>query len=123
MLDLEKPTWATPVRVMILASASAAWYDTTDAERREAVLPRFREILSSWARSGARLIGSFDDDFFMVGTPTSLPNSMYMLYEIDDVSRVVDMLHMLRQTERGVRLDKYIRMEARLGRPVYLLDN
>ena len=59
----------------------------------------------------------------MVGKPVSLQNSMYMIFEVDEIGSVVDMLHLLRTTENGVRLDKYIRMEARVGRPLYLLDN
>jgi hypothetical protein len=123
MVEDDKPAWTNPVRVLIMASASSAWYEASDSDHTEQLLPRFRAILHSWTTAGARLVGSFDDDFFMVGKPVSLQNSMYMLFEVDDISIVVDMLHQLRTTENGVRLDKYIRMEARVGRRLYLLDN
>jgi hypothetical protein len=59
----------------------------------------------------------------MVGKPESLANSMYMLFEVENIATVVDMVDMFRQVERGVRLDKFIRIEARVGRRLFLLEN
>jgi hypothetical protein len=122
MSEFARPVWAEPVRVLIVGSANAAWYDASESERTTEILPRFEAILSRWTESGARLIGSFDDDLFMVGRPESFTNSMYMLFDVENVATVVEMVHMFREVDRGVRLDKFIRIEARLGRRLFLLD-
>jgi hypothetical protein len=106
-----------------MVAANAAWYDATDEERQDLVLPRFKTILDELDSQGARLISSFDDDLFVVGPPMSVGYSIYILYEVDDVSRVVQMLQLLRETVNGVRLDRYIRMEARVGREFFFFDN
>jgi hypothetical protein len=106
-----------------MVASNSAWYDATDEERHNLILPRFKAILDELDAQGARVIGSFDDDLFVVGPPTSVGYSIYILYEVDDVSKVVQMLQSLRETVDGVRLDRYIRMEARVGRPLFFFAN
>ena len=68
--------------------------------------------------NGARLVASFDDDLFATGQPSSLPYSIYALYDVDDLTVIVTMVHELR-----VELGQMLRLEARIGRPLFLLEN
>jgi hypothetical protein len=81
-------------------------------------MPLLASLLSPRDDPSITLLGSFDDDYFMTGPPTTLPFSMYLLYEVDDPGRVVDMIHDLRSSALG----SYFRVEARLGRQLFLVD-
>jgi hypothetical protein len=82
-----------------------------------------KALLERWEGLGARLIGSFDDDLFIVGPPASVPFSIYMLFEVVSLDVLVQMLQLIRETTDGVRLDEYIRFEARVGRPLFLASD
>lgn len=116
------PEIAFPVRVLVAGAAQPAWYDASDTERREAALPRFQQLLVEWSERGATLIASFDDEFFTVGPPATANFSFYLLYEVPDFETIVWMIQRLRITVNGVRLDKYIRMEARSGVKLFLAE-
>jgi len=47
--------------------------------------------------------------------------SWYLIYELDDLNMIPAMLHCLRQTVDGARLDRYLRIEAKVGRPFFIL--
>ena len=113
------PQVAFPARVLVGGAAQPAWYDASDKERRELALPQFQGLLAEWEEAGATLIASFDDEFFVVGPPRA-DYSFYMLYEVPSLETVVWMIQRLRETVAGVRLDKYLRMEAKMGVKLFL---
>jgi hypothetical protein len=112
----EPPTLAPPHRVLVLLAATSGWYDAT-TERREHALDSLRRLFAQAEARGARLVGSFDDDLFVTGQPASLPYSIYVLYDVDDLRVVVELVHELRASE----LAAMFRLEARIGRPLFLL--
>ena len=112
------PTFAPPYRVLVLAASTAGWYDAA-AEDRAHGLDLFARLLQRAAADGARLVGSFDDDLFATGQPLSLPYSIYALYDVDDLAVIVRMVHDLRTSELG----NMLRLEVRVGRPLFLLDD
>jgi len=109
-----------PFRALVMASLQPAYYTAGDDERRDAILPAMKALFDGWEQLGARLIGSFDDDLFIVGPPASVDFSVYLLLEVDALDVVVQMLQQVREVTAGVRLDTYIRFEARIGRPLFL---
>lgn len=112
------PSFEPPFRVLVLMASTAGWYTATSDERACA-LERLEGILRDCETRGARLVGSIDDDLLATGQPSSLPYSIYVLYDVDDLEIVVRMVHELRSSE----LAELLRMEARIGRPLFLLAN
>lgn len=112
-----------PFRVLVMASLQPGYYTAGDDERRDAILPAMKALFDGWEQLGARLIGSFDDDLFIVGPPASVDFSVYLLLEVDSLDVVVRMLQQVREVTTGVRLDSYIRFEARIGRALFLASD
>jgi hypothetical protein len=91
-------------------------------------IPAVMEALqSSFAdlerRFGVRVLGTLDDDEMMVGATETWPWTCYILAEVPDREAVAAVCNLLRQTEVGdVRLWKYLKVEARLGRPLFFAE-
>jgi hypothetical protein len=110
------------IRALLIGSMTSAWYEATDEERRERILPRFAKLMEEWRHLGANVLATLDDDLLMVGHPQSTGNTFYVLLEINTLDDVVKMIQRIRETVDGVRLDAYMRWEARIGRPFFLLE-
>ena len=120
-MEYVPPAFQPPYRVMLFAAAAHGWYQSDNPER-EAILGRLRAYFDEWEARGARLLYSFDDDYFVTGQPSSLDYSIYVQYEVDGLDLVAAMIQRVREEVDGVRLDRSFRMEARVGRPLFLLD-
>ena len=116
-MDYQAPEFASPYRVLVLAASTEGWYASV-AEERARVLDALRALFGRVGANGARLVASFDDDLFSTGQPNSLPYSIYAIFDVDDLSVIVAMVHELRS-----ELGHMLRLEARIGRPLFLLDN
>jgi hypothetical protein len=112
-----------PYRALVMGSLQPGYYTASNDARTDAILPAMKALLEHWESLGARLIGSFDDDLFIVGPPASVDFSIYMLFEVDSLDLLVGMLQLVRETREGVRLDEYIRFEARVGRALFLASD
>jgi len=110
------------LRALLIGSMTSAWYEATDEERRDKILPRFAELMNEWRDIGASVLATLDDDLLMVGYPQSTGNTFYVILEINALDDVVKMIQRIRETVGGVRLDAYMRWEARIGRSFFLLD-
>jgi len=108
--------------VLVLAAAGSGWYSAPDAQARERLVRRLQDFFDGWIASGATLVGSFDDDFFVVGQPSSVGWSIAVLFDVPDLEIVVDRLNTLRQDVDGLRLDSAFRVEARVGRNLFFLE-
>ncbi len=117
-MEYTSPAFEPPYRVLVLVASTSGWYNASSEERATA-LDLFAGLLERAAAAGARLVGSFDDDLFATGQPQSLPYSIYALYDVDDLAVMVRMVHELRTSELG----NMLRLELRVGRPLFLLDN
>ncbi len=117
-MEYTTPSFEPPYRVLVLAASTDGWYAASDDDRASA-LDRFSRLLERVGSAGARLVGSFDDDLFATGQPLSLPYSIYVLYDVDDLGAIVQMVHDLRTSELG----NMLRVEVRIGRPLFLLAN
>ncbi|MBA3376823.1 MAG: hypothetical protein H0U00_13610 [Actinobacteria bacterium] len=117
------PSFQSPHRVMLLTAASHGWYQAADQSARERILVQLRRFYERWEEAGARLLGSFDDDYFLVGQPSPLHYSIYTLYEVDEIDFIPALMNSLREEVDGLRLDSCFRMEARIGRSLFLVPN
>ena len=112
------PTFEPPYRVLVLIASTHAWYTASRDERARAI-EELSALFDRATARGARLVGSVDDDLFATGQPSSLLYSIYVLLDVDDPGITVQMVHELRSSDLG----RLLRMETRMGRPLFLLDN
>ena len=103
-------------RILVLGGGLPAYFEASEQEKREVFLPRFRALLAEWEKLGAKVIASFCDDVLQVG-PTSW--AWYLIFEVDELETVAKMIERVRTEVDGVRLDRYVRFEARVGRPFW----
>ncbi len=121
-MDMVYGDGTTRIRALFLGSMTSAWYEASDDERRKRILPRFAQLMNEWRELGADVLATVDDDLLMVGHPESTGNTFYVILEVDAFDDVVRMIQRIRETVDGVRLDVYMRWEARVGRPFFLLE-
>lgn len=71
-------------------------------------------------RFGIHVLGTMDDDELMVGASVVWPWTAYILADCPDLESVTKVTNLLRESEvAGARLWKYLRVEARIGRPLF----
>jgi hypothetical protein len=107
-------------RAILLGAMTPAWYDLATDDERARVIDRFHTLMDEWRELGAQVVGTLDDDLFMVGEPRSF--TFYLLFEVDGPQVVIDMIQRLREPVDGIRMDRYARFEAHVGRPFFLLE-
>jgi hypothetical protein len=75
------------------------------------------------SRFGVRVLGTMDDDELQVGASVAWPWTAYVLADVPDLETVAKVTNLLRETEvEGARLWKYLRVEARVGRPLFFAN-
>lgn len=108
-----------PYRIMVGGSALASFFASSQVEKEEKAMPRFKQLLDEWERLGARVVASMCDDVFQVG-PTEPPRwAWYLLFDVDDLDVAAAMIQATREEVDGVRADRYFRFELRIGRPFW----
>lgn len=112
-----------PKRAILLGAMTSAYYDIVADDERERVIGRFRRLMEEWLELGARMVATLDDDLFMVGEPGSSRFTFYLMFEVDDPQVVVEMIQRTRESADGIRMDRYVRFEAHVGRPFFLLED
>ncbi len=111
-----------PKRAMFLGAMTSEYYRIRSDGERASVLRRFDQMVEEWKQLGARVVGTFDDDLLMVGEPGSPRFTFYLLFQIADVDVVTQMIQRVREEVDGVRMDRFVRFEAHVGRPFFLLE-
>ena len=111
--------------MLVLGGGLPAYFEAPEDEKRDVFLPRFRAVLARWEELGARVVASFCDDVLQVGpvdtgTDTTLCRwAWYLIFELDDLDTARAMIDAVREEIGGVRLDRYVRFEVRVGRPFW----
>ena len=121
-VEMVYPEGPGVLRAVFLGAMTSAYYEASDDERRERILPRFKQLVEEWRQIGANVLATVDDDLMMVGEPRSTGYTFYLIVEIERLDDVVEMIQRIRETVDGVRMDEYVRFEARVGRPFFLLE-
>ena len=116
-MEYAEPDFDPPYRVLVLVAATDGWYGASRGER-EAATDELGAILREAEDGGARMLASFDDDLFLTGQPAPLPYTIFVLYDVDDLAVVVRLVHRLRMSD----VARFLRLEARVGRPLFVLD-
>jgi len=116
-VEYPEPHFRPPYRVLVLIASTDGWY-AASASERETATDDLRTLLRKAENDGARLLGSFDDDLFLTGQPAPLQYSIFLMYDVDDLEVVVRLVHRLR-----AELGRYLRLEARVGRPLFVLGH
>ena len=74
-------------------------------------------------RFDVRVLGTMDDDELQVGVSVVWPWTAYVLADVPDLETVAKVTNLLREAEvEGARLWKYLRVEARVGRPLFFAN-
>jgi hypothetical protein len=108
------------LRVLFCFGVSQSFFEEEAARVPElaAAIGEAFEDLSG--RFGLRVLGTLDDDELMVGPSSAWPWTAYILADAPSLEAVTAVCNVVRETEVGdVRLWKYLRVEARVGRPLF----
>ena len=109
-----------PYRVLVLGGGLPAYFEASEEEKRETFLPAFRSLLAHWEDElAARVVASFCDDVLQVGPAEPGGWAWYLIFELDDLETASAMMDAVRVPRGGVRLDRYLRFELRIGRPFW----
>ena len=107
-----------PYRVMVLGCATAGFFGASEEEKETRFFPRFKQVLAEWEELGARVVASFCDDVFQVGSNRE-PWAWNLIYEVDELDVAAAMVQAVREVVDDVRLDTYVELELRVGRPFF----
>jgi hypothetical protein len=110
---------AGPHRILVLGGGLPAYFHASEEEKRDLFLPRFKAVLAGWEELGARVVASFCDDVLQVGPAEPGAWAWYLIFEVDDLDTPKEMIDLVRCEVDGVRLDRYVRFEVRIGRPFW----
>jgi hypothetical protein len=108
------------LRVLFCFGVLPAFFDTPSADV-PAIINTIREAFEDLAgRFGVSVLGTMDDDELMVGPSVAWPWTAYVLADAPDLDAVTSVCNLLRETAVGdYRLWRYMRVEAKVGRPLF----
>jgi hypothetical protein len=114
------PESTQPLRVMFCLGVGQEFFSAGPEERARIfeAIPRAFEDLGG--RFGIEVIGTMDDDQLMVGPSETWPWTAYVLADCPDLASVAAVCNILREHDVGeMKLWRYLRIEARVGRPLF----
>ncbi len=107
-----------PYRVMVVGCGTQTFFGASEADKESLFFPRFKQVLAEWEELGARVVASFCDDVFQVGA-SEHPWAWNLIYEVDELEVAAAMMQAVREPVDGVRLDAFVKVELRIGRPFF----
>ena len=108
-----------PHRILVLGGGLPAFFEASEEEKADVFQPAFRKLLARWESLGARVVASFCDDVLQVGPAAPGAWAWYLLFDVDDLHVAAEMIRAVREPIDGVRADRYVRFEVRVGRPFW----
>ncbi|WEB44715.1 hypothetical protein MOV08_39155 [Streptomyces yunnanensis] len=113
-----------PLRTLFCIGVTQDFFAADDALRATvaaAIPPAFDRL---GERFGVHVLGTLDDDQLMVGATTAWPWTSYILADVPDLQTASAVCGIVRDTPVGdSRLWRYLRIEARVGRPLFFGTN
>lgn len=111
-----------PIRTLFCGAVLQGFFDLPSSQITEILTATGRMLRTIREMDGVEVLGTMDDDETMVGTsPNGWPWTFYILADVTDRSKAVEVCDLFRTTEVGeYRLWKYMRVEARLGRELVM---
>jgi hypothetical protein len=114
---------ATALRVLFCFGVTQSFFEAEPASVptiAKAITDAFADLRG---RFGVEVLGTMDDDELMVGSSVVWPWTAYVLADVPDLETVAKVTNVLREAEvEGSRLWKYLRVEARVGRPLFFAN-
>ena len=108
------------LRVLFCFGVTQSFFEEDPArvgELAQGIAAAFEDL---GGRFGIRVLGTMDDDELMVGPSVVWPWTAYILADAPSLDAVTAVCNILRETEVGAgKLWKYMRVEARVGRPLF----
>jgi hypothetical protein len=108
------------LRVLFCFGVTQSFFDEDPGHVGEiagAIATAFEDL---GGRFGLTVLGTMDDDELMVGSSLTWPWTCYILADAPDLEAVTKVCNVLREAEvGGSRLWKYLKVEARVGRPLF----
>jgi hypothetical protein len=108
------------LRVLFCFGVTQSFFDEQPARVGEiagAIAAAFDDL---GGRFGLTVLGTMDDDELMVGGSQTWPWTCYILADAPDLETVTRVCNVLREAEvGGSRLWRYLKVEARVGRPLF----
>lgn len=94
---------------------------SADNAHRKLVFDALKEQFDDLkGRFGVTVLGTFDDDRLMVGPSLQWPWTCYILADVPDLAAAIAVCNILRESNVGSdKLWRYLRIEARVGRPLF----
>ena len=114
----------TALRVLFCFGVTQSFFEA-DPTGIPAIIDAITEAFADLrGRFGVEVLGTLDDDELSVGASTAWPWTAYVLADVPDLETVAKVTNVLREVEvDGSRLWKYLRVEARVGRPLFFANN
>lgn len=108
------------LRVLLCFGITQSFFDAPPADL-PMIIDGVKEAFADLSgRFGVRVLGTMDDDELLVGASGEFPWTAYILLDAPDLETVTSICNLVRETEiGGYRMWKYMRIEARVGRPLF----
>ncbi len=123
MADDYREKDAEALRVLFCFGVTQSFFEADPASVPAVATTITEAFADLGGRFGVRVLGTMDDDELMVGASVAWPWTAYVLADVPDLETVTKVTNLLRETEvEGARLWKYLRVEARVGRPLFFAN-
>ncbi|MFI9081491.1 hypothetical protein ACIGW8_34370 [Streptomyces sioyaensis] len=112
---------SSPLRTLFAFHVTQDFFSTAPGEW-PAIATTLRTAFDDLAgRYGAHVLGTLDDDQLTVGAATAgSPATAYVLADVPDLHTVKQICNILREQTHGPHLlCTFLRVEARIGRPLF----
>jgi len=108
------------LRVLFAFGLTEAFYRADAAHVNACVAAFDRAFDGLGERFGVTVLASMDDDQLQVGPSASWPWTAYVIADAPDLDAAIAVCNLVRETPvLGDRLWKYVKVEARVGRPLF----
>jgi hypothetical protein len=108
------------LRVLFCFGVTQSFFDEDPARVPEIARGITEAFDDLGGRFGVTVLGTMDDDELMVGSSPGWPWTCYVLADVPDLETVAKICNLVRESgTAGARLWKYLKVEARVGRPLF----